>query len=80
MGTSHMAVTIDPNLTQAELAVRAWTVDHLAESAGISDTTACNAVAGKPISPETAKKIAKAFENCDPDPALARLVRPYYRI
>jgi hypothetical protein len=80
MGTSHMAVKLDPELTQAELAVRAWTVDHLADSAGISDTTASNAVAGKPIDPQTAQKIVAAFERCEPDPVLARLVRPYYRI
>ena len=54
--------------------LRGWSVEELAERAGIARSTASRADNGRPVNAATKRRLANAFQRTPPDPALEALL------
>lgn len=61
-----MSVTLAADRLRFEIARRGWTNSDLARAAGVSCATVTTATAGRPVSPNTLRKIAVALAAAAP--------------
>jgi hypothetical protein len=69
-----VSIAFDPTRVDYEMAIRGLSGSDLAGKAGVCDATVSTARHGRPISSDSARRIAAALMATPIDPALVRLV------
>lgn len=69
-----MAVQLDPSRLGREMASRGWTRGEMANAAGVCLTTISAALAGRPISPSSFRRIALALSRAEPISGVEKLL------
>ena len=72
--STEMGIVISSSRLGHELARRGWTHADLAQAAGVSSPTVTSALAGRPLSPRTLKRIVQALSTTPPLDGVDRLL------
>lgn len=74
MGANVMGVILRTDTLLREIAIRGWNLGDLARAAHISGATVTAARSGRPVSPESVRRIADALNATPPVPGVDRLL------
>lgn len=69
-----MGVILRTDTLLREVAIRGWNLGDLARAAGISGATVTAARSGRPVSPESVRRIANALNATPPVAGVDRLL------